>query len=65
MNNGTILTGNDLSKKYGDLAVVKEGLPLDCRRGIRLPGRQIGLRQDHAPLHSFRAGAPDWGKGHA
>lgn len=24
MNNGTILTGTDLSKKYGDLAVVKE-----------------------------------------
>ena len=24
MNNGTILTGTDLSKKYGDLAVVKD-----------------------------------------
>ena len=24
MNNGTILTGTDLSKKYGDLVVVKE-----------------------------------------
>ena len=35
MNNGTILSGTDLSKKYGDLEVVKGCLHLRCGRGIR------------------------------
>lgn len=40
MNNGTILTGTGLSKKYGDLAVVKEvSLSIDASEFVCLVGK--------------------------
>ena len=56
MSKSTILSGTDLSKKYGDLEVVK-GVSLAIeRRGICLPRGKIGLRQDNASFPSLRTG---------
>ena len=56
MNKSTILSGEKLSKKYGDLEVVKGRFHLRRCRRICLPGREIRLRQDDPSFSPLRSG---------